>query len=142
MRYIGIAQRSFEIMCEYAAKRDVGGGKTLATKQIIQSWIAESRAEIHASRLMVLHAAWKIDTQGAYAAREEISLIKFYVANVMLRVIDRAIQVHGGLGVSDDTILSFFYRSERGSRIYDGADEVHKVVVAKRILRQYTKDVK
>ena len=142
MRYIGIAQRSFEIMCEYAAKRDVGGGKTLATKQIIQEWIAESRAEIHASRLMVLHAAWKIDTQGAYAAREEISLIKFYVANVMLKVIDRAIQVHGGLGVSDDTILSFFYRMERGARIYDGADEVHKVVVAKRILRQYTKDVK
>jgi acyl-CoA dehydrogenase len=129
-------------MCEYAAKRDVGGGKTLATKQIIQSWIAESRAEIHASRLMVLHAAWKIDTQGAYAAREEISLIKFYVANVMLKVIDRAIQVHGGLGVSDDTILSFFYRSERGSRIYDGADEVHKVVVAKRILKKYSKDVK
>jgi len=142
MRYIGIAQRSFEMMCEYAAKRDVGGGKTLATKQIIQEWIAESRAEIHASRLMVLHAAWKIDTQGTYEAREEISLIKFYVANVMLKVIDRAIQVHGGLGVSDDTILSFFYRMERGSRIYDGADEVHKVVVARRILRKYQKDVK
>jgi len=139
MRYTGIAQRSFELMCEYAAKRDVGGGKTLATKQIIQEWIAESRAEIHASRLMVLHAAWKIDTQGAYQAREEISLIKFYVANVMLKVIDRAIQVHGGLGVSDDTILSFFYRMERGARIYDGADEVHKVVVAKRILKNYQK---
>jgi alkylation response protein AidB-like acyl-CoA dehydrogenase len=137
MRYIGIAQRSFEMMCAYASKRDAGGGKTLATKQIIQAWIAECRAEIHASRLMVLHAAWKIDTQGAYAAREEISLIKFYTANMMLKVIDKAIQVHGGLGVSDDTILSFFYRSERAARIYDGADEVHKVVVAKRILRQY-----
>jgi len=137
MRYIGIAQRSLEMMCAYAAKRDVGGGKTLATKQIVQEWIAESRAEIHASRLMVLHAAWKIDTQGAYEAREEISLIKFYTANVMLRVIDRAIQVHGGLGVSDDTILSFFYRNERAARIYDGADEVHKVVVAKRLLRRY-----
>jgi acyl-CoA dehydrogenase len=137
MRYIGIAQRSFEIMCAYAARRDVGGGKTLATKQIIQAWIAECRAQIHAARLMVLHAAWKIDTQGTYAAREEISLIKFYTANMMLQVIDKAIQVHGGLGVSDDTILSFFYRSERAARIYDGADEVHKVVVAKRILRQY-----
>ncbi len=137
MRYIGIAQRCFEIMCAHAAKRDVGGGKTLATKQIIQSWIAECRAEIHASRLMVLHAAWKIDTQGAYEAREEISLIKFYVANTMMKVIDKAIQVHGGLGISDDTILGFFYRNERGSRIYDGADEVHKVVVARRILRQY-----
>jgi len=142
MRYIGIAQRSFEMMCEYAAKRDVGGKKTLATKQIVQEWIAESRAEIHAARLMVLHAAWKIDTQGTYEAREEISLIKFYTANMMMKVIDRAIQVHGGLGVSDDTILSFFYRMERGARIYDGADEVHKVVVARRILRKYQKDVK
>ena len=141
MRYIGIAQRCFEMMCEYAAKREVTEGKMLATKQIIQGWIAECRAEIHASRLMVLHAAWKIDTQGAYAAREEISLIKFYVANTMLKVIDQAIQVHGGLGVSDDTILSFFYRMERGARIYDGADEVHKVVVAKRILRQYQAQV-
>jgi len=139
MRYVGIAQRSLEIMCAYAAQRDVGGGRTLATKQIVHEWIAECRAEIQASRLMVLHAAWKIDTQGAYAAREEISLIKFYVANVMLKVIDRAIQVHGGLGVTDDTILSFFYRQERAARIYDGADEVHKVVVAKRILKQYAK---
>ena len=137
MRYIGIAERSFEMMCAYAAKREVTEGKALATKQIIQAWIAECRAKIHASRLMVLHAAWKIDTQGTYAAREEISLIKFFVANTMLEVIDKAIQVHGGLGVSDDTILSFFYRMERGARIYDGADEVHKVVVAKRILRQY-----
>jgi acyl-CoA dehydrogenase len=139
MRYVGIAQRSLEILCAYAARRDVGGGKTLATKQIVHAWIAESRAEIHASRLMVLHAAWKIDTQGAYNAREEISLIKFYVANAMLKVIDRAIQVHGGLGVTDDTILSFFYRQERAARIYDGCDEVHKVVVAKRILKQFAK---
>jgi alkylation response protein AidB-like acyl-CoA dehydrogenase len=142
MRFIGIAQRSFEMMCEYAGKRLIGKGKALGTRQIIQEWIAESRAEIHASRLMVLDAAWKIDTKGVYEAREEISLIKFYVANMMMKVIDRAIQVHGGLGVSDDTILSFFYRMERGSRIYDGADEVHKSVVAKRILRKYMKDVK
>jgi len=137
MRYVGIAQRCFEQMCQYAAIREVSEGKTLGTKQIIQGWIAECRAKIHASRLMVLHAAWKIDTQGTYEAREEISLIKFYVANTMLEVIDKAIQVHGGLGVSDDTILSYFYRSERASRIYDGADEVHKVVVARRILRKY-----
>jgi alkylation response protein AidB-like acyl-CoA dehydrogenase len=137
MRYVGIAQRCFEMLCDYAAKREVGGGKTLATKQIVQAWIAELRAKIHASRLMVLHAAWKIDTYGAYEAREEISLIKFYVANTMMEVIDKAIQVHGGLGVSDDTVLSFFYRTERGARIYDGADEVHKVVVARRILRKY-----
>ncbi len=137
MRYIGIAQRCFEIMCKRVVEREISEGKTLATKQIIQSWIAECRAEINAARLMVLHAAWKIDKYGASEAREEISLIKFYVANVMMRVIDYAIQAHGGLGVSDDTILSYFYRHERAARIYDGADEVHKVVVARRILKKF-----
>jgi len=137
MRHIGIAQRCLEMMCKRAAEREVSEGKTLATKQIIQAWIAECAAEIHGSRLMVLHAAWKIDTQSAYEAREEISLIKFTTANMMLKVIDRAIQVYGGLGMTDDTILSYFYRHERASRIYDGADEVHKVVVARRILRKY-----
>jgi len=137
MRHIGIAQRCFELMCAYAAQREISEGKTLATKQIIQAWIAECRAEIHGSRLMVLDAAWKIDTKGASEAREEISLIKFTTANMMQRVIDKAIQVHGGLGMTDDTILSYFWRHERASRLYDGADEVHKVVVARRILREY-----
>ena len=137
MRWIGVCNRSFEMMCQYASERKVGGGRYLSEKQIIQDWIAESRAEIHAARLMILHAAWKIETEGLYAAREEVSLIKFYVASVMQKVVDRAVQVHGGLGVSDDTILSFFFRFERASRIYDGPDEVHKVVVAKRILRDY-----
>jgi len=135
MRWIGICNRSFDMLCERAAARDVGGGRTLAQKQIVQEWVAESRAEIHAARLAVLHAAWKIQHEGVYAAREEISLIKFFVAPIMLRVVDRAIQVHGGLGVSDDTILSFFYRSERAARIYDGPDEVHKIVLSRRILR-------
>jgi len=137
MRWIGVCNRSFEMMCQHASERKVGGGRYLAEKQIIQNWIAESRAEIHAARLMILHAAWKIETEGLYAAREEVSLIKFYVAQVMQKLVDRAVQVHGGLGVSDDTILSFFFRFERASRIYDGPDEVHKVVVAKRILRDY-----
>ena len=137
MRWIGICHRSFDLMCRYASLRTVGGGRTLATKQIVQGWIAELRARIHAARLMVLHAAWRIDNEGVYASREEISLIKFTVAGVMMDVIDKAIQVHGGLGVSDDSILSFFYRLERAARIYDGADEVHKVVVARRILRSY-----
>ena len=137
MRWIGVCNRSFEMMCQYASERKVGGGRYLSEKQIIQSWIAESRAEIHAARLMILHAAWKIETEGLYAAREEISLIKFYVASVMQKVVDRAVQVHGGLGVSDDTVLSFFFRFERAARLYDGPDEVHKVVVAKRILRDY-----
>ena len=137
MRWMGICNRAFDMLCQRAASRKVGGDKYLAEKQIIQEWVASSRAEIHAARLMILHAAWKIETEGLYAAREEISLIKFFVGPIMMRVIDRAIQVHGGLGVSDDTVLSFFYRSERASRIYDGADEVHKVVVAKRIFRDY-----
>jgi len=135
MRWIGICERSFDLMCERAARRDLAPGDKLGTRQTIQNWIAESRAEINAARLMVLHAAWKIDHEGAKAAREEISLIKFYVADVMMRVIDRAIQVHGALGVTDDTVLSYFYRFERGARIYDGPDEVHKSVVARRILK-------
>jgi acyl-CoA dehydrogenase len=137
MRFIGIAQRCLEMMCSYASQREVSNGRTLATKQIIQAWIAECKAAIHASRLMVLDAAWKIDNFGAYEAREEISLIKFFTANTMMDVIDKAIQVHGGLGMSDDIILTYFYRHERGSRIYDGADEVHKVVVARRLLKKY-----
>jgi len=138
MRWIGICHRSFDLMCSYASKRKAGGGRTLAAKQIIQSWISECRARIHAARLMVLHAAWRIDNEGLYQSREEVSLIKFFVADVMMEVIDKAIQVHGGLGVSDDTILSLFYRMERAARIYDGPDEVHKVVVARRILRKYS----
>ncbi|MGE3314501.1 MAG: acyl-CoA dehydrogenase family protein [Planctomycetaceae bacterium] len=135
MRWIGICERSFDLMCERAARRDLAPGDKLGTRQSVQNWIAESRAEINAARLMVLHAAWKIDKEGAKHAREEISLIKFYVADVMMKVIDRAIQVHGALGVTDDTVLSYFYRFERGARIYDGPDEVHKSVVAKRILK-------
>ena len=137
MRWIGICNRVFDLMCSRAVQREISAGKTLATKQIIQSWIAESAAEIQAARLMVLHAAWMIEKVGASAARKEISLIKFMVAGVMQKVIDRALQVHGGLGMTDDTIISFFYRHERAARIYDGADEVHKISVAKRILKEY-----
>ena len=112
-------------------------GKTLATKQIIQAMVADSAAEIQAAKLMTLHAAWRIDNLGQKAARVDISLIKFYVANVLQNVIDRALQVHGGLGMTDDTILAFFFRHERAARIYDGADEVHRMNVAKRILKEY-----
>ena len=137
MRWIGICQRALELMCRRAARRVISmDGKTLATRQIVQAWIAESAAEIQAARLMTLHAAWKIETLGVKAARDDISLIKFYVADVLQKVIDRALQVHGGLGMTDDTILAFFYRHERAARIYDGADEVHKMSVAKRILKR------
>ena len=125
------------MMCDRAATRQLAPGDSLGSRQTVQNWIAESRAAIEAARLLVLHAAWTIDTQGIAAARESISLIKFHVAGVMQEVVDRAIQTHGALGISDDTVLSWFYRQERAARIYDGPDEVHKAVVAKRILKQH-----
>jgi len=142
MRWIGICERAFDLMCARAAERELSPGKSLATRQAVQFWIAESRAEIHGARLMVLDAASKIDFQGQRAARVEISLIKFYVAGVLQRVIDRAIQAHGGLGVTDDTLLANWYRHERAARIYDGPDEVHKSVVARQILRDYGVNVR
>jgi alkylation response protein AidB-like acyl-CoA dehydrogenase len=137
MRWIGICNRAFDLMVARARDRIIAPGRKLAAKQIIQSWIAECAADIQSARLMVLHAAWLIETVGKKEARKEISLIKFVVANVMQKVIDRALQVHGGLGMTDDTILAFYYRHERAARIYDGADEVHKISVAKRILAEY-----
>jgi acyl-CoA dehydrogenase len=138
MRWLGICKRAFDLMCSRASKRIIApDGRTLATKQIIQSWIAECAAEIQAARLMTLNAAWTIETQGAKVARYDISFIKFYVAGILQKVIDKALQVHGGMGMTDDTIIAYFYRHERAARIYDGADEVHKMAVAKRILRGY-----
>jgi acyl-CoA dehydrogenase len=137
MRWIGICERAFDLMCAWAATRHTAPDRTLSRSQIVQAWIAESRAEINAARLMVLQAAWKIDQEGAYAARDEISLIKFYVAGVLQCVLDRAIQAHGGMGVTDNLPLAYWYRFERAARIYDGPDEVHKLVVARRMLRKY-----
>ncbi len=137
MRWIGICNRAFDLMCRRALERTIAPGKKLASKQIVQAWIAECAADIQSARLMVLHAAWMIDNVGASAARKEISMIKYVVANTLQKVLDTAIQVHGGLGMSSDTVLSYFWCHERGARIYDGADEVHKTSVAKRILRNY-----
>ena len=123
MRWIGICERAFEMMCRRAADRELSPGQPLASRQAVQHWIAESRAEI--------------DAVGARAARVEISTIKFYVAGVLQRVLDRAIQVHGALGMTDDTLLSFWYRHERGARIYDGPDEVHKSLVAREVLKAF-----
>ncbi len=139
MRWIGVCNRAFDLMCSRASKRMITpDGKTLGTRQIVQSWIAESAAEIQAARLMTLQAAWKIEKLGPKAARYDISFIKFFVANVMQKVLDRALQVHGGLGMTDDTMIAWFYRHERAARIYDGTDEVHKVAVAKKILKDYS----
>lgn len=137
MRWIGIAERAFDLMCRRASARELAPGRRLGANAVVQGWIAESRAEIDASRLLVLRAADRIDAEGTYAARDDISLIKFFVAGALQRVLDRAIQVHGALGVTDDLLLSHWYRHERGARIYDGPDEVHKAAVARRILEKY-----
>ena len=137
MRWMGICDRAFELMCRRAATREIAPGKPLGSKQLVQAMVAESRAEINAARLSVLHTAEQIDRHGAFGAKNEISLIKFYAAGVLQRVLDRALQVHGALGMTDDTPLAFWYREERAARLYDGPDEVHKISVAKRILRSY-----
>jgi acyl-CoA dehydrogenase len=121
-------------MCSYALERKTFG-EPLAGKQTIQNWIAESAAEIQACRLMTMQSAQRIDEGDE--ARVEISLIKFYAAKVLGDVIDRALQVHGGLGMTDDTPLAGMWRQARAGRIYDGPDEVHKMVVARRLLRAY-----
>jgi len=142
MRWIGICERALELMCRRAASRELSPGRPLGLQQTVQSWIAEGRAAIDAARLAVLHAAWQIDNLGQKAARDSISCIKFLVAGVLGDVLDRAIQVHGALGMTDDTPLAFWYRHERAARIYDGPDEVHKAVVARRVLAQYGLDVR
>lgn len=134
MRWVGAAQRSLEMLCRYALKRQ-SFGEPLSKKQTVQNWIADSTAEISAFRLMTLNAAWKLD-QGE-DARIEISLIKFFGARVLHDVIDRAIQVHGALGYSKDTPLEMFYRDARAARIYDGPDEVHRQVVAHRVIQAF-----
>jgi len=140
MRWIGMCERAFDLMCKRAASREITEGVMLGEKQSIQNWISECRAEINAARLLVQDAANKIDTQGAYKTRSEISIIKFYCAQVLQKVVDCAIQTHGALGVTDDTILAAYYRHERAARIYDGADEVHKSRLAKSILKPYFKN--
>ncbi len=137
MRWIGICERAFRLMCRRAATRELSPTERVGDQQVVQHWIAESRAEIDAARLLVADTAAVMEREGAHAARDRVSLIKFHVAGVLQRVLDRAVQVHGALGMTDDTPLAYWYRHERGARIYDGPDEVHKAAVAKRILRGF-----
>ncbi|MGH2715864.1 MAG: acyl-CoA dehydrogenase family protein [Thermoleophilaceae bacterium] len=136
MRAIGSAERAFELMCRRAHDRQSFGGP-LAEKQFVQDFIAKSRMVIDSARLMVLHAAWKMDTEGKRAARQEISMIKVIAAQMHQRVLDRAMQVHGALGMSDDTPLAAMWRQGRWLRIADGPDEVHKMVIALRELNRF-----
>jgi acyl-CoA dehydrogenase len=136
MRWLGQSQRAFDMLCERAVSRYTAGS-LLSEKQMVQDWIATSRAEMTAARLMTLQAAWTMDQGGTAAALTEIATIKFFGARVLYDVIDRAIQVHGSLGYTGDLPLESMYRHARAARIYDGPDEVHKVTVARRVLRDY-----
>jgi acyl-CoA dehydrogenase len=130
MRLIGVAERALELMVERARDREMFG-TALIERQFIQDFIAKSRIEIDQARLVTWHAAWKLDRVGNRAAREELSITKVAVPTMALNVVDRAIQVWGGAGVSDDTPLAGMYRYNRMLRIGDGADEVHKQVIAR-----------
>ena len=134
MRWLAQMQRAFDLMCRYSLERETFG-EPLARKQTVQNWIADSYVEIQACRLMTLDAAHKID--GGDEARVEVSAIKFFAAKVLNDIIDRAIQVHGAKGLTDETPLAHMAMMARGGRIYDGPDEVHRQVVAKRILRTF-----
>jgi alkylation response protein AidB-like acyl-CoA dehydrogenase len=134
MRWLGQMQRAFELMCSYSLERETFG-EPLARKQTVQNWIADSYAEIQACRLMTLDAAHKID--GGDEARVEVSAVKFFAARVLNDVIDRAVQVHGARGLTDETPLAGMLMMARSGRIYDGPDEVHRQVVARRILKAF-----
>jgi acyl-CoA dehydrogenase len=139
MRAIGTAERAIEMMCRRANSREAFGGK-LADKQFVQDFVAKSRMEVEQARLLTLMAAWKMDTLGKREARREISMIKVVAANVVMDVLDRAIQVHGALGMSDDTPLAGMWRFSRMLKVADGPDEVHKMVIARRELNRWASD--
>ena len=136
MRAIGMAERAFEIMCLRANSRVAFGGP-IGEKQFVQEWVATSRMEIDQARLLVLYTAWKMDTYDKKTARQEISMIKVVVPNMLMNVLDRAIQCLGSLGMSDDTPVAAMWREGRSLRIADGPDEVHKMVVARRELKRF-----
>jgi acyl-CoA dehydrogenase len=138
MRAIGTAERAHEMMCRRANERTAFGGP-LGEKQFVQESIAASRMEIDQARLLTLYAAWKMDTEGKRAARQAISAIKIVAANMVMDVLDRAIQVHGSLGMTDDTPLAIMWRFSRMLRLADGPDEVHKMVLARRELNRWAK---
>jgi acyl-CoA dehydrogenase len=130
MRLIGAAERSLEMMCDRARSR-VAFGKPIADQGVVRTWVADSRIEIDQARLLVLKAAWMMDTAGNQAARRDIAMIKAVVPRMTLKVIDRAIQVHGGAGVSKDFPLAQMWSYARTLRLADGPDEVHLESVAK-----------
>ncbi|MBN9415142.1 MAG: acyl-CoA dehydrogenase family protein [Candidatus Eremiobacteraeota bacterium] len=137
MRWIGIAERAFELSCQRAVFRQLSPGKTLADESTVQHWVADMRADIESARLLVMRTAWRLEHLGSKEAALDVSLIKFSTAAMLGRVLDRAVQIHGGLGLLDDLPLAFWYRHERGARIYDGTDEVHRASAGRRILKSW-----
>jgi acyl-CoA dehydrogenase len=137
MRMIGMAERALETLCQRALAR-TAFGKTIAEQGVTRHWIAESRMEIDQARLLTMHAARMMDEVGNKAARAEIAMIKVVAPNVAQKVIDRAIQVCGAGGVSQDFHLAYAYARARAIRLADGPDEVHRETVAKMELRKYT----
>ncbi|WMS88297.1 acyl-CoA dehydrogenase family protein [Pleionea litopenaei] len=135
MRWLGICRRALNIMIDYANKRQVSNRHNLGDMQTIQNWIAESAAEIEAARCLVLKTAEQIERLGFMKAKTQVSMIKYFTANVLQKVLDRSLQTLGALGMTDDTIIAFFFRHERAARIYDGPDEVHKNLVARSLLK-------
>jgi acyl-CoA dehydrogenase len=136
MRLIGTAERALELMCRRANERHAFGGP-LAEKQFVQDFIAKSRIEIDQARLVTAHAAWKMDTAGKRAASQDLSVTKVAVTEMVMNVLDRAIQVFGAAGLTDDTPLAYMWRYNRMLRIGDGPDEVHKMVIARRELKRF-----
>ena len=136
MRAIGMAERALDLMCRRALDRSAFG-KRLAEHEVIADWIARSRVEIEQARLLVLKTAWLMDTVGKEGARIEVSAIKVAAPEVATKVIDRAIQVHGAAGLSEDFLLAELYAAARALRILDGPDEVHAMVIARRELKRY-----
>ncbi|MCH8501197.1 MAG: acyl-CoA dehydrogenase family protein [Aliidiomarina sp.] len=137
MRWLGICSRAFELAARYAANRQLTHTQVLGDQQAIQFWLAEMRAEIESARLLVLDTAARIDREGQYAVRNNVSMIKFHTAGVLQRTLDRALQIHGALGMCDDTPIAFWYRHERAARIYDGPDETHKRAFARRLMKEF-----
>ena len=136
MRLVGMAEKAFDLMCQRALSREAFGS-AIAEQGVVQDWIAEARIRIEQVRLLVLKTAWLMDTVGNRGARVEISAIKVAAPEMATWVLDRAIQVHGGGGVSDDFPLAEMYAAARTLHLADGPDEVHKRSVARRELRRY-----
>jgi len=135
MRWLGIGKRAIDTSKTYLMQRQITSTQVLAQQPLMQAQISESLADLAAARLLVLQTAWSIDQNGFEKSKNMVSLIKFHTANVVQRIVDRALQSMGALGMTDDTVISYFYREERAARIYDGADEVHKIVAAKQFLK-------